>query len=358
MFSAIKACAVPRRGTDRPTKIIRAPPPRPTPVRCLPSSSGISILSPPTNNRDIDPLTNDATIDGGNSNDSASLPPPSLDLDYRYDHYDYYDLNQAPEAKEEHQDSYNILLSLLRRQRKLGTSLFAVKTTGFSGGSNNKTTAKSDSDYLLHLMCQSKGVNSSVVGLLVFANPRAPKLRSPRTGLTPLQVALLCNVSMEVITLLYEFETHKEQFCHETLSGHRVPLEVLLQPISNPCNLRKDSSRHALFMRFVEVWDGALEAVKNKQVWIDYYAAWKYMDNIGKGGYRGSGSGIGRSVTFHYQSFANLLHREDHAERHCPVKVDTMHTVPGLHSEILLYDENGCATVEGVQNLLRCLNNI
>lgn len=140
-------------------------------------------------------------------------------------------------------------------------------------------TLTTNKEYLIHLICASTYANASVIGLLVFANPQAPLLKSPRTNRTPLQVALCRHAPVDVITLLFEFETNKTAFCQEKLDNGLVPLQLLLQPVQhNACLLREDNARHSMFMKLVNTWTDGLQHVDT--CWRNYYHIWRHMDEL------------------------------------------------------------------------------
>ena len=241
--SALSACASGRDSTRRkggpPTKTIRPPPTRPTPV----ASSHVD-HSPP------------------------SPPPPPTSVDtHEYD----YDLSEAPAPLHQHQASYRILLSLLRRHRTVGSSLFTLITN--------------EQEYLLHLVCELSGANASVIGLLVFAHPKASTLKSPRTLRTALQVALCHGAPMDVIALLFAFETDTLGFCQTPLDQDLLPLALLVQPLlewetcHRLCALREDNERHAMFMQMARTWPAGLKFMD--RCWSNYYYGWRYMDALG-----------------------------------------------------------------------------
>ena len=353
----IKACASSRdTNKDTTTKIIRPLPIRPSPILAQKRSASSSTAT----------LTTGAVDNANNTNNKEQPTQSNSKTPLRVDHKnDCYDLRLAPESLEKHKDSYRILLSLLRRHTTLGCSLFALSNTNTNTNTNANMYANLNTihtqqnetnhhDYLLHLICESKLVNSSVVGLLVFANPCAPTLRSPRTGFTPLQVALLCNAPLDVVTLLWEFETNKTQFCQDILINDLVPLQILLQPMcNNPCSLRADASRHSLFMQFANEDEHILERTTNesKNVWKDYYKAWKLMDHMGSNG---------KPSLFH-QSFANVLQDKEHTMTTLKntglgtIRTRTKNTELAKHNDECSTCSNSEALVEGVANLLQLI---
>jgi hypothetical protein len=348
------ACAGDRRPPEETvTKQIRQPPTRPTPVVNVPASTSASTAS-------IDTTT---TTTG----DHSSLEDNNVEEDH-------FDLSSAPPlALPEHQDSYRVLLSLLRRHRtSVGSTLLPLLPLMQEEDDEEEEEEKkcpssvetsNKDDYLLHLMCALPNVNTSVVGLLAFAHPRSAMYKSPRTRKTPLQVALSSRVvSMEVITLLFEYETKKTKFCQDTLDGGMLPLAVLLEPVTNSsqgtCSLRSSSLRHALFMRFVFAWKDSLKFVD--KCWSDYYHAWVYMDEIGSGGGFGGGGrsgGGGGGPPHFYQCFSdlmlggeneeNMLGRNSRHERRKNREINV-----NIHD-----DKDGAneALVEGAHNLLSLL---
>jgi len=284
------ACGGDRRRQEETgvTKQIRPPPTRPTPV----------IGGAPTAPTTYVPTAREAHSSDNNNNNNNN--------NEKEEEEDHFDLSSAPPlALPEHQDSYRVLLSLLRRHRtSVGSALLPLLMVPLAkekekarekSSHEQKKENMADSDYLLHLMCACPNVNTSVVGLLAFAHPRSTTYRSLRTKRTPLQVALSSrNVSMEVITLLFEYETRKTNFCQETLEGDLLPLAVLLEPVTlanGTCSLRSNSLRHALFMRFVLAWKDSLKFVD--KCWSDYYHAWMFMDEIGSGSRHSGGGGSG-----------------------------------------------------------------
>jgi hypothetical protein len=219
---------------------------------------------------------------------------------------------EAPPPLREHQKSHGELLSLLSSNPLLATEPVRhtrdldVKAGAEEGEEAEEEetagqviTKKTEEEYLLSLICECPGANCSVVGLLVFANPSAPALRSMRSGLSALQSALLHGAPLDIVLLLFELEANQRRFAQTPISlesGGRhggagndtslIPAELLLRGIaggkdSTPAyRLRTSLLRHSLFMSMVQAWEGSLESLGAD--WAQYYEFWSQMDALGR----------------------------------------------------------------------------
>jgi hypothetical protein len=143
---------------------------------------------------------------------------------------------------------------------------------------------------------------------------------------------------VDVITLLFEFETNKAAFCQEKLDNGWFPLQLLLQPVQhNACLLREDNARHSMFMKLVNAWTDGLHHVD--ACWRNYYHIWRYMDALG-GIARTTGEA--EALLFH-QSFSSV----------CRGAVSVQRSSIGAIEVVVGND----TVTEGIHNLLTTLSH-
>ena len=245
---------------------------------------------------------------------SPSSRSPKLSKNLRaLSHNDFtYLAEEAPAPLNEHRESHQKLLQLLLENPLLASEpVYYTSASGPRDGVADGSAAKDarSEEHLLSLICQSAGANCSVVGLLVFANPKAPEVRAHKSGLSPLQTALLNGASLDIVQLLFDLEKDKRRFAQTAVSlslrrkdrarescdsvkGELLPVELLLQQTNGgyTCaserdrvtwayKLRTSSVRHYLFMSMVRMWEGSLKVLGEE--YARYYSFWKYMDSLG-----------------------------------------------------------------------------
>ena len=169
-----------------------------------------------------------------------------------------------------------------------GNPLLSTETVYYTpdlggAGHQEKEDKEKAEEYLLSLICECPGVNCSVVGLLVFANPTALALKSVRTKLSALQSALLHGAPLDVVQLLFELEGDQQGFAQTLIPASPekhygvgvdangdndpplLPVQLLLRGVMEgkgptpAYRLRTSPLRHALFMGIVEAWEASLE---------------------------------------------------------------------------------------------------
>ena len=231
--------------------------------------------------------------------DRRPRAPASPLLNAANDDFADADLNAAPKPLPEHARSYAALLTLLRSYPRAAAEPLALPAPAGDANADSASLSSSASspEHLLHHLCACPGgANCSVVGLLLFAHPGAVRAKSPSSGLSALQTALLHSAPLDVVTLLFELEADQRRFCRTRIGsvsgdgtdsgdsvggGGLLPIELLLLPVrGSPYELRVSPRRHALFMRFAAVaWESAAAVLD--LTWVNYHAFWKGMEGLG-----------------------------------------------------------------------------
>ena len=176
-----------------------------------------------------------------------------------------FDAAQAPAPLEEDRVEWHALLKLL--QLFPGRDRYLVEELN---------------EAVLIAICALPGSNCSVVSLLLYSYPQSILMRSPKTGLSALQTAMLHGAPLDVITLLYDAEVDKHSFCatmlrsdQHPLDEGKYPLEHLLLHVRSPLALRNSPRKHRLFMRFCSVYPTAMQRLD--AAWGRYYRFWRWL---------------------------------------------------------------------------------